>query len=84
MDGLDSLIESFDQPFEEMTYEQAYRQLDEIVSVLESGEYSLEISLKLFERGQKLARYCSQLLDQAELKVQKLSGESLVEFDLVE
>ena len=82
MESLETLTASFDQPVEEMAYEQAYRQLDEIVSALESSEYSLEISLQLFERGQTLAQYCSQMLDQAELKVQHVSGESLEDFDL--
>ena len=84
MENLDALIASFDQPVEEMTYEQAYRQLDEIVSAMESSEYSLEVSMRLFERGQTLAQYCSQMLDQAELKVQQVSGESVEDFDLSE
>jgi exodeoxyribonuclease VII small subunit len=80
MVDLDFLMASLDQPVEGLTYERAYEQLEQVVSVLESGEYSLEISLTLFERGQALARYCSELLDQAELKVQQVSGESLVDF----
>lgn len=81
---IDQLMAVLDQPIGELTYEQAYRQLEEIVSMLETSEYSLEVSLRLFERGQNLARYCSEQLDQAELKVKQVSGESLVEFETPE
>lgn len=57
-----------------LSYEQAYAELEEIVYSLEANQKTLEESLALFERGQALAKYCAFLLDQAELKVQKLSG----------
>jgi exodeoxyribonuclease VII small subunit len=65
---------------QELSYEAAYAELEKIVNVLESGEQPLEESLALFERGQKLTRYCSDLLAKAELRVQKLSGETLEPF----
>ena len=74
-----------DQTFiEELTYEQALAQLEEIVDSLESGERPLEQILDLFERGQALTRHCSTLLDQAEIKVKQLSNENLVDFDIEE
>lgn len=69
------------EPVEELTYEQALNELESIVLNLESNGHSLEESLAMFERGQILAQYCSQLLEQAELKIQTLSGEELVDFD---
>ncbi len=84
MSELDLLLASFDQPVEQLDYEQAYSQLEEIVAVLELGEYTLEVSLRLFERGQTLARYCAGLLDKAELKVHQVSDDSLVEFETPE
>ncbi len=81
MAEMDTLIASLDQPVEQLDYEGAYKQLEEIVTLLESGEYTLDVSLRLFERGQSLARYCAGVLDKAELKVKQVSGESLVEFD---
>lgn len=60
---------------EELNYEQAFKQLEEIVAALELEEHTLEESLELFERGQALAARCSKLLDTAELKVKQLSGE---------
>jgi len=65
---------------EKLTYEEAYVELEEIVSTLESGEKPLEEALALFERGQLLTRRCVELLDKAELKVRKLSGEELEPF----
>ena len=66
-------------PVEGLSYEEALNELQEIVSNLESGERNLEETLALYERGQVLARYCAALLDQAELKLQQISGESVVD-----
>jgi exodeoxyribonuclease VII small subunit len=63
-----------------MSYEQALGELERIVAALESEERPLEDALALYERGQILARYCAGLLDNAELKVQQLSGENLEDF----
>ena len=69
------------EPVEGLTYEQALAELESIVAALESGDHALDAALALYERGQALARHCSQLLDQAELKIQSLSGEDLVDFN---
>lgn len=68
-------------PLEELTYEQALAELESIVAALETDDYSLDRTLSLFERGQKLARYCAELLDTAELKVQQVSGSQLIDFE---
>jgi exodeoxyribonuclease VII small subunit len=68
-------------PIEEMTYEQALNELEAIVLDLETDERTLEQALEMFERGQALARLCAQLLEQAELRIQELSGEELVDFN---
>jgi exodeoxyribonuclease VII small subunit len=60
------------KPPEELSYEQAFQELEATVRKLEAGEIPLEGSLALFERGQALAARCSELLDQAELKLRKL------------
>jgi exodeoxyribonuclease VII small subunit len=67
------------RPVEELTYEQALAELEGIVAALESGDHALEAALAFYERGQALARYCARLLDQAELKIQSLSGDELVD-----
>jgi exodeoxyribonuclease VII small subunit len=69
------------KPIEKLNYEQAYAELEAVVSALETGEQSLDEALALFERGQGLTRHCAELLDKAELKVQKLSGETLEPFE---
>jgi exodeoxyribonuclease VII small subunit len=67
-------------PVEQLSYEEAFSQLEEIVASLESGEYNLNQSLSLYERGQALVRRCAQLLDQAELRVLQLTENGLTEF----
>jgi exodeoxyribonuclease VII small subunit len=65
------------RPVEELTYEDAFNELGTIVEALEAAEHPLEESVTLFERGQALAKHCAELLDKAELKVQKLVGDSI-------
>jgi len=57
----------------ELAFETALAELEQIVSKLEAGELTLEASLALFERGQELAEYCNNLLDQASLRVEQLT-----------
>ena len=66
---------------EELTYEQAYAELEDIVAALESGEHTLEEAIAQYQRGQALAKYCADMLDDAELKVQQLAGDQIVDFD---
>ena len=60
------------KPPEKLNYEQAFEELETLVERLESGELALEESLALFERGQALSARCSELLEQAELKLRQL------------
>ena len=61
----------------ELTYEEAMTRLEKIVSMLETDTLSHDESLKLFEEGTTLARFCNKTLDEAELKITKLnSGEA--------
>jgi exodeoxyribonuclease VII small subunit len=60
---------------EDLTFEETFAELEEIVSRLEVGGLPLEDSLALFERGQALAAHCSALLDKAELKVKQITPE---------
>jgi exodeoxyribonuclease VII small subunit len=64
-------------PVEQLSYEKAFGELEDVVRELESTPASLEEAINLFERGQALAKRCAQLLEQAELRVQKLSGETI-------
>lgn len=66
---------------EELTYEEALAELEQIVAVLESEQNQLEEAIKLFERGQSLAARCGVLLEAAELKVKQVVGDVLLPFD---
>lgn len=55
-----------------MEFEKKLNRLEEIVTKMESGDLSLEDSLKFFEEGVKLSRECNTQLAQAEQKVKTL------------
>lgn len=55
-----------------MSFEEAFRALQEAVDALESGTLPLEQALAVFERGMALARRCAEHLEQAELRVRQL------------
>ncbi|MBN2305683.1 MAG: exodeoxyribonuclease VII small subunit [Anaerolineae bacterium] len=56
-----------------LNFEDAFAQLEEIVARLESGELSLDESVALYARGQQLAQLCGEMLDSAELRVQQIA-----------
>jgi exodeoxyribonuclease VII small subunit len=58
-----------------LEFEQALRELEVTVAKLEEGELTLEESLALFERGQKLADRCNDLLEKASLRVEQLTSD---------
>jgi exodeoxyribonuclease VII small subunit len=69
------------QAIENLTYEEAFTELEKIVAALEAGERPLEESMTLFVRGQAMTKRCVELLDKAELKVKELAGEALTDFE---
>jgi exodeoxyribonuclease VII small subunit len=56
------------------TFEEAQRELERIVGELEAGRASLEDAVALWERGDKLYRYCVGKLDSAEGKIEELGA----------
>ena len=54
-----------------VSYEQVREELTKVVEQLEAGSATLEDSLKLWERGEELAKICQDLLDGAKAKVNK-------------
>jgi exodeoxyribonuclease VII small subunit len=64
------------KPIEELTYEQALGELEDLLSSLEGESLKLEETMDLFERGRALIQRCQTLLDQAELKVRTLEEET--------
>lgn len=62
---------------QKLTFEEAYKRLDEISRQLEDSTTSLEKSFMLFEEGQSLMKHCNDLLDKAERKLKVIqTGES--------
>lgn len=65
-----------------LTYEQAFGELGETVEKLEAGGLTLEESLSLFERGQALAARCNEHLDEAKLKLERITPEGDIPLEL--
>jgi exodeoxyribonuclease VII small subunit len=57
----------------ELTFEQAERELGEIVARLERGEVGLDEAIELWRRGEALHRRCLSLLDAAEGRIEELT-----------
>ncbi|HET6642326.1 MAG TPA: exodeoxyribonuclease VII small subunit [Gaiellaceae bacterium] len=55
-----------------MTYEEAQRELEQIVQQLESGQADLDSAIRLWERGEELQRICLEKLDSAQGKIETL------------
>ena len=55
-----------------MTFEQSMQRLEQIVRAMERGDVALDESLKLFQEGTELVRNCEQMLDDAQLQVNKI------------
>jgi exodeoxyribonuclease VII small subunit len=55
-----------------MTFEEAQRELEEIVQRLERADAPLDEALRLWERGEELYRFCTERLDAAEGKIEEL------------
>lgn len=60
----------------EMKFEEALSRLESIVERLEGADLSLEDSLKSFEEGIRLTRFCSKKLNEAEKKIEILLRDS--------
>lgn len=61
---------------DEMSFEEAMAQLEEIVQQLEAGEVPLEESIQLFQRGMELSKYCQGKLQHVEKQINLLMEEN--------
>jgi exodeoxyribonuclease VII small subunit len=57
----------------EPTFEQAQRELEEIVERLERGDVDLDEAIRLWERGEELYTVCITKLDSAQGKIEQLA-----------
>jgi exodeoxyribonuclease VII small subunit len=58
-----------DMPVDEMSFEQAMAELEQVLTQLERGDVALDDSIKLYERGAALKARCEAKLKEAEEKV---------------
>ena len=56
----------------DLSFEEALRQLEEIVTVLERGDISLDEAIAAYEKGTSLKAHCQKRLEEARLKVEKI------------
>ncbi len=63
-----------------LSFEKAIQKLEKIVEKLESSNIDIDGSLKVFEEGVKLSRFCSKKLDEAEKKIELLLKNEKGEF----
>lgn len=63
----------------ELTFEQAYAQLTEVLDQLEQGELALDQSLDLYAQGRTLVKRCEELLSAADLRITQLTDDSIDE-----
>jgi exodeoxyribonuclease VII small subunit len=63
---------SMDMPIESLSFEDALKELERIVSRLESGEATLDESIQLYERGDRLRQRCAERLDAAQARIEAI------------
>lgn len=61
-----------DRPVEEMSFEEALKELEQVVGQLEQGDVALEKAIDLYKRGADLRKHCEARLRAAEEKVEQI------------
>jgi exodeoxyribonuclease VII small subunit len=64
-----------------LSFEEGFRELEQTVQQLETGDLTLEQAIALFERGMRLAQFCMTQLDQAEMRVRQLVPSAAGEYE---
>ena len=62
-----------DNSIEKMNFEQAIRELTEIVGKIEQGQIPLQESIEQYEKGMTLIKHCREILQKAEKRIEKIS-----------
>lgn len=68
-----------DEQGQELSIEQAFGQIKELLGEMESEEASLEKTFENYEKGMQLLQYCNDRIDKVEKKVQKLNADGSTE-----
>ena len=58
---------------ERLSFEEALKKLESIVEQLEDEEITLEESVQLYEEGVKMSNFCTEILEQAELRIEQVN-----------
>ena len=77
----------YEENVNNFTFEEALKELEEIVEQLESGEITLDGAVSAYEKGSKLKNVCQKHLNEARIKVEKIKEDekgqiSTEEFDI--
>ena len=67
------LQEAQRQQEKEITLEEAFGQIEEVISHLETEEITLEQSFQEYHRGMQLLQYCNETIDRVEKKVLQIN-----------
>ncbi|APX13039.1 MAG: exodeoxyribonuclease VII small subunit [Pseudomonadota bacterium] len=65
-----------DRPVDEMSFEEAMAELEQVLGQLERGDVALDDSIKLYERGALLKKRCETKLREAEEKVAAITTDA--------
>jgi exodeoxyribonuclease VII small subunit len=68
-----------DEQGQELSIEQAFGQIKELLGEMESEDASLEKTFENYEKGMQLLQYCNDRIDKVEKKVQKLNADGSTE-----
>ncbi len=69
---------------QESTFEDSYSRLEGILEKLESDDCTLEETIKLYEEGLALTRFCYDKLNNAELRIKEINRNSKGDIELKE
>ncbi len=61
------------KPVAEMTFEEALRELEQVVGQLERGDVALDQSIALYERGDALKKHCEARLAAAQARIDQIT-----------
>ena len=61
---------------ENITFEKAIEELEDIIKSLEQGDVPLDNTIELYERGAKLKDFCEKKLKDAEIKIKKINKDT--------
>lgn len=68
--------ENIQENSEQISFEEALKKLQDVITRLEDDSIALEESVKLYEEGVKLSAFCTDILSKAELKIEQVNENS--------